>query len=199
MVLDLDQALYELKWGSEQQRALAAELIGEVPATTSSGPATTMDEPRSRRTRYIAGAFVVTSIVVALVLGARPHPPSPTTPPEPNRPSPSVANKPAPSATITLHIASEPPGAEVFIGDEPQPRGRTPITLELPRGDRVTRVRLTKRNHQDVVRMIGTDVDAQVRLLLPPSRPVASPARSNARTAPLSKRSIDGDLVNPYR
>jgi serine/threonine protein kinase len=60
-------------------------------------------------------------------LAATPPPPSALPPPPPPE-----APSPAP-AKVTVRIISRPPGAELWLGDEPTPRGATPLDLVLRR------------------------------------------------------------------
>jgi eukaryotic-like serine/threonine-protein kinase len=59
---------------------------------------------------------------------------APAPAPAPPVAAPPKTPVPAPPAKITIQITSSPAGAEVWLPDEHDSRGRTPVSLELPRG-----------------------------------------------------------------
>ena len=63
---------------------------------------------------------------------------------------------PLPRATGTLEVTSEPPDADVFLGDSRKPAGRTPFTKAVPGGN--IRVTLRKDGYKD--QMQNADIRA---------------------------------------
>lgn len=104
-----------------------------------------------RRKRFWAAALLVGIFGLSQTDKEGNEPPAaaalPVSPPEPLpvEPEPVPEPEPPPPAPPTgaMHIASEPPGAEVWIGEETQARGVTPLTLsDLPTGEHHVRLRL---------------------------------------------------------
>lgn len=89
----------------------------------------------------------------------------------------------------TLDVASEPPGAAVYV--DAQPQGETPLVLELAPGHRVLKV--SHRYHADYVEAFDLVRDARIerRLALSPGRGKLK-LISNPKGASVT---LDGDAV----
>jgi serine/threonine-protein kinase len=125
-------------------------------------------------------------------------------------PSASAAATAAPIAAtppeVTFSIGSLPSGAHVFFNSEGTARGRTPLTVAVPRGDRKVRVRLELAGYTSVSTSVATTADAQVQLALlreSPKRPTAlRPKRPFApSSAPKPQGTVGGDdyVADPFR
>jgi hypothetical protein len=83
----------------------------------------------------------------------------------------------SPAASVAVRVEATP-AAEVRVGDEP--RGRTPTTVVLARGDEPIEIVLERQGYLRWERSIVPNVDQQlVVTLVPRPRPAAPPARSS--------------------
>jgi hypothetical protein len=95
-------------------------------------------------------------------------------------------------------VSSRPSGAQVFVGDEPAPRGVTPTMLALPAADGA--VVLTLRAPGYVARTLPLPLDRD-RMLeatlvrVPVAKPPATAKRHPTRPVDLEK----GDVLDPFR
>src|SRR5262249_4810578 len=147
-----DDVVHSLKWGSERLAALSRDLFPDEPSNSSivrmSSLAATEVPLHGditvgvlRRWRWWRRAMWVGSTLagVALVwlVGARPlRKPEVVVLPEPPTtaaPAPAPVAAPPVPTNVTVHVVTTPSGAEVFLDDEHEPRGKTPLTLSLPR------------------------------------------------------------------
>ncbi len=95
---------------------------------------------QARRRLFLGGGVAAGAVLVAATAWVlRPKP-------EPVRQIPVAA--PAPPSLVPaaagISVSSEPPGADVFLGSEDRPRGRTPFVLLLPRASEAVELRLAK-------------------------------------------------------
>jgi hypothetical protein len=84
---------------------------------------------------------------------------TPVTPPEPKEPE-----------KVTLDVASSPKGAKVFVNDEKKPRGKTPLKLELEKGDASVKITLKQRGYKDREKTLTPDRDQTFDLRLEKKR-----------------------------
>jgi tRNA A-37 threonylcarbamoyl transferase component Bud32 len=153
----------------------AAELVAETEHVA----------PRGRRQSgvvvgiAVAAVLVVGGVAVVARSGAHtvPEPIAATAPaaaPEARAPSP-----PAAPAKARITITSQPPGAEIWIGDEPTARGNTPLSLELPVAAPATRAVLRLAGREPVPITLDANDTGARHVVLPPvvvPAPVAKPA-----------------------
>jgi len=150
----------------------AAEIVPERPAArrrrglwlglaglAAVGLAVVLFRPADKRPASVDGQKVMV---------ARPHPavdvPTTPAPPEPAR--------------VTVQVDSQPPGAAVWIGDEAQPRGRTPLRLSIPRDPGPVQATLKADGYADRTVAFAADRDQTLEVaLLPVETPPASPPR----------------------
>jgi serine/threonine-protein kinase len=149
----------------------------------------------------VAGIAAAVALVVPRLLGGeepRPEPPPPevTTVPVP------LAQPPPPlPTTIHVGVTSLPPGAEVLMGDVS--RGRTPITLEVPRGDDPVALLLRHEQFVDAPASFTPTRDQEVVVTLtrkpPAPRPVRRPAPRPAPKPPDRGPTSGGEIkASPY-
>ncbi len=147
MAADLDHVVHQLRWGPERVSGLLKELFPDEPSGTGqvilpSFHGLDIDGPSGasprRRWRYAAGALaLVGAVTVVTVELSRSHHPVVAPVQAAATPKPAPAPKPVPAAplvpaTITVHLQTTPPSL-VFIDDESESRGRTPLSFQLPR------------------------------------------------------------------
>jgi hypothetical protein len=53
-----------------------------------------------------------------------------------------------------ITIESKPAGADVFIGRKPQSRGKTPLTIELPKSGKRVTLTLKRSGYEDLPQQI---------------------------------------------
>jgi hypothetical protein len=63
-------------------------------------------------------------------------------------------------ARVKLRVLSEPPGADVYRGEERI--GVTPLEIDEPRGDAVVKLELSLRGHPDAVVELPASQDGEV-------------------------------------
>lgn len=92
--------------------------------------------------------------------------------PTPAAPAPAPVAAPEPVAApvapakISINVVSTPPGADVFVGDDPASKGKTPITLELTRAEGETQVTVKAEGWKDATRPVKLSMDAQLEIAL---------------------------------
>jgi serine/threonine-protein kinase len=153
--------------------------------------------PRSKLPLVIGGAVVLLAAVggiLAMTLGKgggdkpgaaqaavpgadRTPPPADTTPTPPEAPpkappgSPEAApDTPPPAASVTIRITSEPPGADVYVGGDTTPRGKTPLQLELAKGDGEAQLTFKLAGYKDKQRAVKLSRDAELEIALDKDR-----------------------------
>jgi hypothetical protein len=151
----------------------------EIPTLEESHVVSSLVRPGRRVWPWIAAGFAA---IAALAIGAlvwseyaRSDPPAAPLPVassiiEPPRevaaaPEPPGVEAPRPeAAVVAITLESVPPGAEVLVDSEA--RGRTPITLELPRAETPVAIELRARGHVALEETIVPNVDQRLRLTL---------------------------------
>ncbi|HVU51193.1 MAG TPA: PEGA domain-containing protein, partial [Polyangia bacterium] len=110
----------------------------------------------------------------------------------PSQPAPPIA--PVAEAPSRIALTSEPAGAEVWIGHEATPRGRTPLTIDVPAGSSARAV-VKSEGHEPVTLVLDAK-DGKRHVVLPtaaapPPAAVPSPARP-AAAPPVRKHHAKG-------
>jgi serine/threonine-protein kinase len=222
----LDEVVHATKTKPEQLAAMMSELFPEPAGTVSllfeglpsdePARATPRGEPyageaelaapawrrRMQRALVIGGVALGTA---ALLLGwvRATRAPSASLP---------LRAPPAP-ASAEIEVQSDPPGAQVFLGDEPAARGVTPLHLSLARSTVAVRVALKQAQYADRSVSLTPDHDAQLHVALeplPPPPPAVRPAPPPARkkTPPRPPRTVEpvrkpiivnDGMVNPFK
>ncbi|AKF09782.1 serine/threonine protein kinase [Sandaracinus amylolyticus] len=95
--------------------------------------------------------------------------------------APSVTTTPSVEVprSVRVQVETVPPGATVSVAGEP--RGTTPLAIELERSDAPTEIAIHLDGHRDQVESIVPDVDQRVRLTLQRAEPDRARARGGAR------------------
>jgi hypothetical protein len=97
------------------------------------------------------------------------------TPDKPADPPVAPAQK-----TISISVATTPPGADVFVGSEATSRGKTPIQLELARADGETTVTVRAEGFKEARRPVKLTMDAQLEIALAKDRHSSSSGGTTA-------------------
>ncbi|MGZ3438099.1 MAG: serine/threonine protein kinase [Polyangia bacterium] len=209
-------------------RVAASELNGEQTVAYESAQATIVSStasiedlrPRSSVPRMLTAAAAIAILGGGIWIAARATAHGGPTPPAVSTTAPAVSTTaqpglPAPAAMtatvaalqpseVTVTVGSVPPGAEVFIDQERATRGRTPLTIHLPRVDRMVQIRLSLDGYARVSTEISAHSDAQVQLALikePAPRRTATAAHTKKPTPDAPKRHVAkpvGDLADPF-
>jgi pyruvate/2-oxoglutarate dehydrogenase complex dihydrolipoamide acyltransferase (E2) component len=139
---------------------------GELAAESADGEADDLEAPARSRPRWLvpalgAGVVAVGALVLVLRGGASPTEvapraasvPAPGAAATAGPAAPAAASpSPAPPSTVKIDVSSQPAGAELWVGEEATPRGRTPFAVELERGkSRPAQLRLAGHAPVDVV------------------------------------------------
>jgi len=141
----------------------AAPQAAQAPATPSSPAAVAPQAP--------SAAPQAAPSALAAAAGA-----TPATPPaapsgasgQSAAPSGGPTQPPAvsPAKAVSITIASTPPGARVFVGGEPTPRGTTPLVLEGTRDAAPLEIRLALPGYRPHKRLIELDHDREINIVL---------------------------------
>jgi serine/threonine-protein kinase len=158
----------------------------------------------TRRTRWWLAVAAVGMVAAPVIYFATRSPP-PFAAPAPSVPaSPSVAPSPpaAPPATVAIQVTSKPAGAEVYVGDEPAPRGTTPAQIVLPMSEHSSELRI-RSGRVEIRRTISGLVNETVDVTFPVLPPAASrrvPERTPTPTpdAAPAQAPATGDHGLPY-
>jgi hypothetical protein len=231
MAAELDQVVHELKWGADRVAVTLRELFPEEPSFTHApvveapnfGQLSKRSLARRRRFRV---AMVLAAIALlaaagtwAFVLRVRFLPPS--VPPAAASPLVAAPAPPPPPAPVEaalpkevqVWVRSAPESAEVFVDDEAAPRGRTPLKIDLPRGQDARHLSLRSSGYQEYRTDVVPDANNRVEVTLvavpkPPRKASGSPHKAARPVAPASRPSpppakpppdvAGGDLVTPF-
>ena len=103
---------------------------------------------------------------------------------EPTEPEPVTAEAapvtpvaPAAPMMITITVQSTPPGAKVYVDDEEQPRGVTPLALELEQTDVDMQIRVMHDGYQERVETVTPSDSRVVEVALDKIQPRPRPPR----------------------
>jgi serine/threonine protein kinase len=194
MAHDLDQVLHQLNWGADRLRATMHQLFAdEQPETNVSelpldrhAHVTALEAMSRRRRRLmaLAGAGALALLIGGIFVSGTPR-----KPPQPALGTTSPPPLPAP-VEVKVRVNSTPPNADVLVDGETQPRGRTPVTIRLPRADepRMLVVRLIGYHEERVEVLPDSDTAAQVALTPEAPAPV-KPVRAEKSKRPAGKAS----------
>jgi serine/threonine-protein kinase len=113
---------------------------------------------------------------------------------------PASASAPARPRTVTIRLASVPPGALLLV--DGQERGRAPLELALPYGERPLAIRATLDGYEEATESVIPNRDARIQLALLEKRKAPRPGGRRPPTVPSSKSpaadSFNETLPNPY-
>ncbi|MSP59251.1 MAG: serine/threonine protein kinase [Myxococcales bacterium] len=237
MAADLDEVIHRLRFGPEQLAALQRELFpshartpdestarpgteprahggslasGELGSLPTASSATANSVPRRvgvrRRLVLATSAAGLITVTAALFALTRPDPVAPPPAPLPAL-APSVSPLPL-DTQVAVRVVSQPPAAEVTVLGESTPRGRTPLTLHLLRGEGATQLTVAARGYLPLPVRVRHHEDATVRLVLEraiprsPRSPTAPPAPADEPDpppAPPTGHNIrGGEVVDPF-
>ena len=104
---------------------------------------------------------------------------------------------------------TQPSGADVYVGGEPESRGKSPVALMVPRSSETLRVAVKLRGYESQTSELVPDSDSRLQMELvrvAPSRPLAAArAKSGAKSATRASRPKPpvpdlhrGDVVDPF-
>jgi eukaryotic-like serine/threonine-protein kinase len=119
--------------------------------------------------------------------------------------TPPAASGGAP-ATITIAIETTPPGAQVFVGADKQPRGTTPFGLELARADGQVDVRLVRRGYVSQEHALERTASSKLVVVLEKEKRSGRPVKVEPTPSPRPVRppttgatdSDSDDTMNPF-
>jgi serine/threonine-protein kinase len=130
---------------------------------------------------------------------AAPAPPPPAPPPPPPSPPPA----PSPPAEVKLALASDPAGAELFLGAERTPIGRAPVTRKIAMSTDPLQIVARFRDGREVTQSVVPD------RALPPLRfveqrdatkPHAAPTKPSKAPAPTEANAPEHDgTIDPFK
>ncbi|HEY2743453.1 MAG TPA: serine/threonine-protein kinase [Polyangia bacterium] len=232
MAVALDEVVHALKWGPERLAALQRELFPDEPSNSavvnlSSLADTAVPSPfhelgvgtlRLRRWRrpalWATGALAGAIVALLVVTGAtRKSAPKVTAVPMVTAPAAAVTPPAAPTlpASVTVHVGTTPAGAEVFLTGDASARGRTPLTLSLPRSlTETVRVTVRLRGYEPQSSDLLPDSDSRLqmnlsRAVVPRPTVAARPRPASKSVKPASPRPKQpvpdlhrGDVVDPF-
>ncbi len=230
MAVALDEVVHLLKWGPERLAAMQRELFPDEPSHSNvvhMGPlAQTAVAARNeltvgalrrhewkRRAAWAGGTLAVLG-VAWLVAGRALHRDQPVIvvapPPAVATPPPVAAPPPLPT-TVLVRVVTTPAGADVYVGDELEPRGQTPLAMKLPRSSQNLRLGVKLPGYEPQTSDLVPDSDSRVQMTLvksaPPPRPIVlarpkpapkPPAARPARPKPPVPDLHRGDVVDPF-
>jgi serine/threonine protein kinase len=232
MAMELDEVLHQLKWGPERLAATMRELFPEEPVTAPSSAGLLTDvsgvtvgvlrRHERRRRAAFAAAGLATLGGLAWLVAAKISPGSDRMVADPvplADPTPVAAPPPAPTPNVSVRVTSDPPGAQVYLGNDPTPKGQTPLFLSVGRSVLAQRVTLKARGFKPVSTDFTPDADSRLQLTLPrdvPAAPLPTAGQEKkARKRPTGKRAADssaparpeapqpdlrkGDVVDPFK
>ncbi len=212
--------------------AATAIVPGTTTLGGSAAQVTAPVASRPRATRWLAGGVAIAAIGAAIAVLALRQPAEPTEPvgtvatsepgalradvpaaaaapslsappTPPPAPAPAPAAPPAP-AVLTIALATQPPGAQVFVGDDDTPRGVTPLHLELAATRAPVDVRVTRRGYVPRTVVIdGTSSDLTLVLEKQTHRVRRRPPARATSPSPATAGTPDGeghtdDTLNPF-
>jgi hypothetical protein len=166
---------------------------------------------RSKLPLLVGGGVLALALVgggIFMATRGKDAPPSPpvaakdTTPEAPpvDKPADKPVDKPAdpvekpveppPPAIIHIAVATTPPGADVFVGAEAASRGKTPLTIELPKGQGETTIVVRAEGFKEASRPVKLGMDAQLEIAL-------AKDRSGGKRPPGDGKKPPGDTKKP--
>ncbi|MCA1662892.1 MAG: protein kinase, partial [Myxococcales bacterium] len=180
-------------WKQRERRRIiviaAAATLAVAGVIVARGPAPTALTP------------VAAGRAIAAPLPEEPWVTAPVTVPLPSTPPPRTASLPP---TVRIKLTTRPSGAVVIVDGEVTPRGATPLSLTLPRGNDVRRLSLSAPGYQRAIVEVAADVDSRLHFdldraaahaaLRHRARKSAAPSNDALAMPPLTARAgIRGD------
>jgi len=231
MAVALDEVVHALKWGPERLASMQRDLFPDEPSHSNVvhiGPlAPTAVAARNeltvgalrrhdwRRRAFIAaaalGLFGLVWLVAAKTMHRSEYAAATAKPPvlipvsTPLAPPPPVL-----PATVTVRVVTTPPGADVYLDSERDPRGKTPLALTMPRSSQNLRLVMKLRGYEPQTSDLTPDSDSRLQMTLArtaPPKPVVvakpkpapkPPAPKPARPKPPVPDLHRGDVVDPF-
>ena len=141
-----------------------------------------------------APAAVTPAAAKRVVMAPMPDEPwltAPVTVPLPSTPPPARTASLPP--TVRIKLTTRPSGAVVTVEGEVTPRGATPLSLTLPRGNDVRRLTLSAPGYQRAVVEVTADVDSRLHFDLDRATAHAAARHHPRKPAP----GTDDELVLP--
>jgi serine/threonine-protein kinase len=103
-----------------------------------------------------------------------------------------AANEPE---MVTVMVATDPKGAEVYLDDEAQPRGTTPLRFEVEKGAKEMKLTIKRDRYKTETRTFTADKNADFELNLSRTKRVTSKnTRSNKKSGKDKDKNIDKDV-----
>ncbi len=233
MAVALDEVVHSLKWGAERLATLQRDLFPDEPSNSSVvhlsslvdtevpppfhelGVGTLRMMRWRRPAMWASGVLAVAIVLVLIVAGtSRKSAPKVVAVPAVSAP-PAVATAPAApvvSSSVTVHVVTTPAGAEVFLEGDAAARGRTPLTLSLPRSaTESVHVTVRLRGYDPQTSDLLPDSDSRLQINLSravvprpavAARPKPAPKPVKPTAAPRPKQPVPdlhrGDVVDPF-
>jgi serine/threonine protein kinase len=227
MAQELDQLVYQLKWGPERLTQMLRDLFPEEPSNTGqlvigadvpSGLTIGTLRGHERRQRVAIGVaaavllggagvtwyFVLNRHKAARVQVAEAA--APVTPVEKTAAPPQPTVKPL--AEVRVRVRSNPPGAQVFFDRETESRGLTPFDERLPRAENTRTIRLELAGYKSNTIEVGFDSNSMNQVTLQPLpvpqpkhvlQPKPKPKPKAAAPATKTKPDLEkGEIVDPF-
>jgi serine/threonine protein kinase len=228
MAVALDEVVHSLKWGPERLASLQRDLFPDEPSHSNvvhMGPLAptavaghneiTAGALRRRdwRRRFAwVGAALVVIAVVGLVVTKTTHRQeyaAATAPPPAPAPTAPAPSPPVVTPMVTVRVVTTPPGADVFLDGEHEPRGKTPLALTMARSTENLRLVVKLRGYEPQTSDVTPDSDSRLQMTLmklAAPRPVAAarpkPAPKPPAAKPHPKQPVPdlhrGDVVDPF-
>jgi hypothetical protein len=172
--------------------------------------------PPRKRAAVIGGAALSVGFLLMVAIGVG-------TGGEDEASGPAVVVKPlatpaaggaAEPTTVKVIVSSDPEGAEIFLCLDLEPRGRTNLTLDLPRGDDNLELHLRLEGHDLFTQTLALSDDSRVHAILVPTPKDAAPPkaettktttpptqkkRTTRKRARRNKPKARKDLVDPFK
>lgn len=199
MARELDEVVHTLKWGPERLAEFLAMIfpeeqssLGEMrPLTQATAPSSPAGRKKSRNKQFLAlfgGGSILAAAATVTILSMQPKPIKTIEQPPV---VPSVV-QPAAPAHAKITVETNPAGAEIYVGDEDKARGKTPFTLELPRGSDPVKVRLHLDGYRDEMAEVVPNLDTRFKQSLQAAGPSTTPAtpvdgKPTGKSKPTSK------------
>jgi serine/threonine protein kinase len=214
MAFDLDQVVHQLKWGPEKLKPILRDLFADEPSNTGNlvavqnvGSGLTIGTLRQHERRKIA-AYVAAGLVavggIAWLVTARARRPPEMKRPVVAAPVAPVVTPLAQPAVVRVRVASNPPGAEVFLDGDETARGLTPLTMMIPRGDAPRKLTLKAKGFRAESADVVPDSDGTLQISLSAAAAPPSPAKKLAKRPVVVKKKPPaadlkrGDVVDPF-
>ena len=108
------------------------------------------------------------------------------------------SSDPAVAKTITITVASTPSGAFVTFGEETTPRGKTPVTFEIPRSDGESTIEISLPGYHDEERTISLSGKVDLEVALKKKSRGKSGRGSGSSTDSGGGTGVGDDVLDPF-